>query len=87
MSKCKRIGETETISLLTNGSDNVQCVVNFENTPDGDFENLLLGDRFGNGNISGWDQFEIQVANLNLGDSDAENFNTAKIKPSLDFLR
>jgi asparaginyl-tRNA synthetase len=81
---------------LNDGStiNNIQCVVDFENTPDETLKRITTGAAI---SVTGTlveskgagQQFEIQVAKLEiLGDSDAEKFPIQpKNKPSLDFLR
>ena len=81
---------------LNDGStiDNIQCVVDFENTPDETLKRITTGAAI---SVTGTlveskgagQKFEIQVAKLEiLGDSDAEKFPIQpKNKPSLDFLR
>ncbi len=81
---------------LNDGStiDNIQCVVDFENTPDETLRRITTGAAI---SVTGTlveskgagQKFEIQVAKLEiLGDSDAEKFPIQpKNKPSLDFLR
>ena len=81
---------------LNDGSsiDNIQCVVDFENTPDETLKRITTGAAL---SVTGTlieskgagQKFEIQVAKLEiLGDSDAEKFPIQpKNKPSLEFLR
>ena len=81
---------------LNDGStiDNIQCVVDFGNTPDETLKRITTGAAI---SVTGTlveskgagQKFEIQVAKLEiLGDSDAEKFPIQpKNKPSLDFLR
>ncbi|MFM2369353.1 MAG: hypothetical protein RL619_1653 [Bacteroidota bacterium] len=81
---------------LNDGStiNNIQCVVDFENTSDETLKRITTGAAI---SVTGTlveskgagQQFEIQVAKLEiLGDSDAEKFPIQpKNKPSLDFLR
>jgi asparaginyl-tRNA synthetase len=81
---------------LNDGStiDNIQCVVDFENTPDETLKRITTGAAI---SVTGTlveskgagQKFEIQVVKLEiLGDSDAEKFPIQpKNKPSLDFLR
>ena len=81
---------------LNDGStiDNIQCVVDFENTPDETLKRITTGAAL---SVTGTlveskgagQKFEIQVTKLEiLGDSDAEKFPIQpKNKPSLDFLR
>ncbi|MFV8324516.1 asparagine--tRNA ligase [Flavobacterium sp. ZS1P14] len=81
---------------LNDGStiNNIQCVVDFENTADETLKRITTGAAI---SVTGTlveskgagQQFEIQVAKLEiLGDSDAEKFPIQpKNKPSLDFLR
>ncbi|TRX00632.1 asparagine--tRNA ligase [Flavobacterium gawalongense] len=81
---------------LNDGStiNNIQCVVDFENTPDETLKRITTGAAISVTGIlveskGAGQQFEIQVAKLEiLGDSDAEKFPIQpKNKPSLDFLR
>ena len=81
---------------LNDGStiDNIQCVVDFENTPDETLKRITTGAAISVTGIlieskGAGQKFEIQVAKLEiLGDSDAEKFPIQpKNKPSLDFLR
>ncbi|MCC9072760.1 asparagine--tRNA ligase [Flavobacterium sp. F-65] len=81
---------------LNDGStiNNIQCVVDFENTPDETLRRITTGAAV---SVTGTlieskgagQSVEIQVAKLEiLGDSDAEKFPIQpKNKPSLDFLR
>ena len=81
---------------LNDGStiNNIQCVVDFENTPDETLKRITTGAAI---SVTGTlveskgagQKFEIQVQKLKiLGDSDAEKFPIQpKNKPSLDFLR
>jgi asparaginyl-tRNA synthetase len=81
---------------LNDGStiNNIQCVVDFENTPDETLKRITTGAAI---SVTGTlieskgagQKYEIQVAKLEiLGDSDAEKFPIQpKNKPSLDFLR
>ena len=81
---------------LNDGStiDNIQCVVDFENTADETLRRITTGAAV---SVTGTlveskgagQKFEIQVSKLEiLGDSDAEKFPIQpKNKPSLDFLR
>uniref|UniRef100_UPI00404A0FCE asparagine--tRNA ligase n=1 Tax=Flavobacterium sp. TaxID=239 RepID=UPI00404A0FCE len=81
---------------LNDGStlNNIQCVVDFENTPDETLKRITTGAAI---SVTGTlveskgagQKFEIQVQKLEiLGDSDAEKFPIQpKNKPSLDFLR
>jgi asparaginyl-tRNA synthetase len=81
---------------LNDGStiNNIQCVVDFENTPDETLKRITTGAAV---SVTGTlieskgagQNVEIQVAKLEiLGDSDAEKFPIQpKNKPSLDFLR
>lgn len=81
---------------LNDGStiNNIQCVVDFENTPDETLKRITTGAAV---SVTGTlieskgagQSVEIQVAKLEiLGDSDAEKFPIQpKNKPSLDFLR
>jgi asparaginyl-tRNA synthetase len=81
---------------LNDGStiNNIQCVVDFENTPDDTLKRITTGAAVSvTGNLvesqGAGQKFEIQVLKLEiLGDSDAEKFPIQpKNKPSLDFLR
>ncbi|WP_394776960.1 asparagine--tRNA ligase [Flavobacterium sp.] len=81
---------------LNDGStiNNIQCVVDFENTPDEILKRVTTGAAI---SVTGTlieskgagQKYEIQVNKLEiLGDSDAEKFPIQpKNKPSLDFLR
>ncbi|OXG07771.1 asparaginyl-tRNA synthetase [Flavobacterium araucananum] len=81
---------------LNDGStiNNIQCVVDFENTPDETLKRITTGAAI---SVTGTlieskgagQKYEIQVNKLEiLGDSDAEKFPIQpKNKPSLDFLR
>ena len=81
---------------LNDGStlENIQCVVDFENTSDDILKRITTGAAI---SVTGMlvesqgagQKFEIQVKTLEiLGDSDAEKFPIQpKNKPSLDFLR
>ena len=81
---------------LNDGStlENIQCVVDFENTSDDILKRITTGAAI---SVTGTlvesqgagQKFEIQVKSLEiLGDSDAEKFPIQpKNKPSLDFLR
>ena len=81
---------------LNDGStiNNIQCVVDFENTPDETLKRITTGAAI---SVTGTlveskgagQKFEIQVVKLEiLGDSDAEKFPIqTKNKPSLDYLR
>ena len=81
---------------LNDGStiQNIQCVVDFENTPEDTIKRITTGAAV---SVTGalveskgaGQKYEIQVAMLEiLGDSDAEKFPIQpKNKPSLDFLR
>ena len=81
---------------LNDGStlNNIQCVVDFENTPEETLKRITTGAAI---SVTGTlvesqgagQKVEIQVAKLEiLGDSDAEKFPIQpKNKPSLDFLR
>lgn len=81
---------------LNDGStiNNIQCVVDFENTPDETLKRITTGAAI---SVTGTlieskgagQSVEIQVTKLEiLGDSDAEKFPIQpKNKPSLDFLR
>ena len=81
---------------LNDGStiNNIQCVVDFENTADETLKRITTGAAISvTGNLvesqGAGQKFEIQVHTLEiLGDSDAEKFPIQpKNKPSLDFLR
>jgi asparaginyl-tRNA synthetase len=81
---------------LNDGStlENIQCVVDFENTPEETLKRITTGAAVSvTGSLvesqGAGQKFEIQVKNLQiLGDSDAEKFPIQpKNKPSLDFLR
>jgi asparaginyl-tRNA synthetase len=81
---------------LNDGStiENIQCVVDFENTPEETLKRITTGAAVSvTGSLvesqGAGQKFEIQVKNLEiLGDSDAEKFPIQpKNKPSLDFLR
>ena len=81
---------------LNDGStiNNIQCVVDFENTPDELLKRITTGAAISvTGSLveskGAGQKFEIQVVQLEiLGDSDAEKFPIQpKNKPSLDFLR
>jgi asparaginyl-tRNA synthetase len=77
---------------LNDGStiDNIQCVVDFENTPDETLKRITGAAISVTGTLveskGAGQKFEIQVAKLEiLGDSDAEKFRyNQKNKPSLD---
>ena len=81
---------------LNDGStlDNIQCVVDFENTPEETLKRITTGAAISvTGSLvesqGAGQKFEVQVKSLEiLGDSDAEKFPIQpKNKPSLDFLR
>jgi asparaginyl-tRNA synthetase len=81
---------------LNDGStlENIQCVVDFENTPEETLKRITTGAAISvTGSLiesqGAGQKFEIQVNKLEiLGDSDAEKFPIQpKNKPSLDFLR
>ena len=81
---------------LNDGStiNNIQCVVDFENTPDATLKRITTGAAISvTGSLveslGAGQKYEIQVSQLEiLGDSDAEKFPIQpKNKPSLDFLR
>ncbi len=81
---------------LNDGStlENIQCVVDFENTPEETLKRITTGAAVSvTGSLvesqGAGQKFEIQVQKLEiLGDSDAEKFPIQpKNKPSLDFLR
>ena len=81
---------------LNDGStiNNIQCVVDFENTPDETLKRITTGAAISvTGNLiesqGAGQKYEIKVDKLEiLGDSDAEKFPIQpKNKPSLDFLR
>ncbi len=80
---------------LNDGStiDNIQCVVDFENTPDETLKRITTGAAVA---VSGelveskgaGQKYEIQVKTLKiLGDSDADKFPMQPKKHSLEFLR
>jgi asparaginyl-tRNA synthetase len=80
---------------LNDGStiNNIQCVVDFENTPDDILKRITTGAAV---SVTGalveskgaGQKYEIQVSNLEiLGDSDAEKFPMQPKKHSLEFLR
>src|SRR6478736_1976328 len=80
---------------LNDGStiNNIQCVVDFENTPEATLKRITTGAAV---SVTGalvesqgaGQKFEIQVAKLEiLGDSDAEKFPMQPKKHSLEFLR
>jgi asparaginyl-tRNA synthetase len=80
---------------LNDGStiNNIQCVVDFENTPEETLKRITTGAAV---SVTGTlvesqgagQKFEIQVAKLEiLGDSDAEKFPMQPKKHSLEFLR
>jgi len=80
---------------LNDGStiNNIQCVVDFENTPDDILKRITTGAAV---SVTGalvesqgaGQKYEIQVKNLEiLGDSDAEKFPMQPKKHSLEFLR
>ena len=80
---------------LNDGSTihNIQCVVDFENTPDETLKRITTGAAI---SVTGelveskgaGQKFEIQVSKLEiLGDSDAEKFPMQPKKHSLEFLR
>ena len=80
---------------LNDGStiNNIQCVVDFENTPEETLKRITTGAAI---SVTGTlvesqgagQKFEIQVTNLQiLGDSDAEKFPMQPKKHSLEFLR
>jgi asparaginyl-tRNA synthetase len=80
---------------LNDGStiNNIQCVVDFENTPEETLKRITTGAAISvTGNLvesqGAGQKFEIQVTNLQiLGDSDAEKFPMQPKKHSLEFLR
>ena len=81
---------------LNDGStiNNIQCVVDFENTPDETLKRITTGAAVSvTGSLiesqGAGQKYEIKVLKLEiLGDSDAEKFPIQpKNKPSLDFLR
>lgn len=80
---------------LNDGStiNNIQCVVDFENTPEETLKRITTGAAISvTGNLveskGAGQKFEIQVSNLQiLGDSDAEKFPMQPKKHSLEFLR
>ena len=80
---------------LNDGStiNNIQCVVDFENTPEETLKRITTGAAISvTGDLvesqGAGQRFEIQVRNLEiLGDSDAEKFPMQPKKHSLEFLR
>jgi asparaginyl-tRNA synthetase len=80
---------------LNDGStiNNIQCVVDFENTPDETLKRITTGAAISvTGSLveskGAGQKYEIQVKNLEiLGDSDAEKFPMQPKKHSLEFLR
>ena len=80
---------------LNDGStlNNIQCVVDFENTPEETLKRITTGAAISvTGNLveskGAGQKFEIQVTKLEiLGDSDAEKFPMQPKKHSLEFLR
>jgi len=80
---------------LNDGStiNNIQCVVDFENTPEETLKRITTGAAISvTGNLvesqGAGQKFEIQVTQLQiLGDSDAEKFPMQPKKHSLEFLR
>lgn len=80
---------------LNDGSTihNIQCVVDFENTPEATLKRITTGAAIAvTGNLveskGAGQKFEIQVSKLEiLGDSDAEKFPMQPKKHSLEFLR
>ena len=80
---------------LNDGSTihNIQCVVDFENTPEATLKRITTGAAVAvTGNLveskGAGQKFEIQVSKLEiLGDSDAEKFPMQPKKHSLEFLR
>ena len=80
---------------LNDGStiNNIQCVVDFENTPEETLKRITTGAAISvTGNLvesqGAGQKFEIQVTKLQiLGDSDAEKFPMQPKKHSLEFLR
>lgn len=80
---------------LNDGStlNNIQCVVDFENTPDETLKRITTGAAVAvTGSLSesqgAGQKYEIQVKKLEiLGDSDAEKFPMQPKKHSLEFLR
>ncbi len=80
---------------LNDGStiNNIQCVVDFENTPDQTLKSITTGAAISvTGSLSesqgAGQKYEIQVTKLEiLGDSDAEKFPMQPKKHSLEFLR
>ncbi|MSP85230.1 MAG: asparagine--tRNA ligase [Flavobacteriaceae bacterium] len=80
---------------LNDGStiNNIQCVVDFENTPEETLKRITTGAAISvTGNLvesqGAGQKFEIQVNKLQiLGDSDAEKFPMQPKKHSLEFLR
>ncbi len=80
---------------LNDGStiNNIQCVVDFENTPEETLKRITTGAAISvTGSLveskGAGQKYEIQVASLEiLGDSDAEKFPMQPKKHSLEFLR
>ena len=80
---------------LNDGStiNNIQCVVDFENTPEETLKRITTGAAVSvTGNLvesqGAGQKFEIQVTKIEiLGDSDAEKFPMQPKKHSLEFLR
>ena len=80
---------------LNDGStiNNIQCVVDFENTPDETLKRITTGAAVSvTGSLveskGAGQKYEIQVNKLEiLGDSDAEKFPMQPKKHSLEFLR
>ena len=80
---------------LNDGStiNNIQCVVDFENTPEETLKRITTGAAVSvTGNLvesqGAGQKFEIQVTKIEiLGDSDAEKFPMPPKKHSLEFLR
>jgi asparaginyl-tRNA synthetase len=80
---------------LNDGSTlhNIQCVVDFENTPETTLKRITTGAALGiTGNLvesqGAGQKYEVQVTQLEiLGDSDAEKFPMQPKKHSLEFLR
>ena len=80
---------------LNDGStiNNIQCVVDFENTPEETLKRITTGAAVSvTGNLvesqGAGQKFEIQVTKIQiLGDSDAEKFPMQPKKHSLEFLR
>ncbi len=82
-------------SALNDGSTlhNIQCVVDFENTPEATLKRITTGAALSiTGNLvesqGAGQKYEVQATHLEiLGDSDAEKFPMQPKKHSLEFLR